>query len=246
MFPRRWRPAIDGDAPAGHVIETYQTAHHGAWMFGATRLAGELRPGTISVLPDGYGGVYRCGPLEVAQVRLTPRRLQANANDRRVELHPQIGVEDATAARLIEVLADEANEESATFVDQGLDLLCLHLIRKHAAVAAPRRGLARWQLERAFRYLHAHLGTNVDLGELAAVVGLSRYHFSVAFKLATGETPHGALTRIRIDRARELLADPALAVTEVALAVGFQTPSAFAATFRRLVATSPSAYRRRL
>jgi AraC family transcriptional regulator len=47
-------------------------------------------------------------------------------------------------------------------------------------------------------------------------------------------------------RARELLARSGLSVTEVALAVGYETPSAFAAAFRAIVGVTPSAFRRAL
>lgn len=47
-------------------------------------------------------------------------------------------------------------------------------------------------------------------------------------------------------RARELLAEPTLSIIQVALAVGYQTPSAFAASFRKATNLTPSAFRRSL
>ena len=51
---------------------------------------------------------------------------------------------------------------------------------------------------------------------------------------------------MRIARAKELLADPDMPVTEIGLCVGYQTPSSFAASFRKTVGMSPSEFRRRL
>jgi AraC family transcriptional regulator len=85
---------------------------------------------------------------------------------------------------------------------------------------------------------------DISLDELAALVTLSRFHFCTAFRLATGRTPHEWLTELRMNRARELLSDPVLRITDIALAVGYETPSAFAATFRRSVGTTPSEFRR--
>ncbi len=87
---------------------------------------------------------------------------------------------------------------------------------------------------------------DIGLEELAALVGLSRFHFCTAFRLATGRTPYEALRWHRMDRARKLLAEPALRIIDVALAVGYQTPSAFAASFRRAVGISPTEFRRKL
>jgi AraC-like DNA-binding protein len=84
------------------------------------------------------------------------------------------------------------------------------------------------------------------LQELADLVGRSRFHFCRAFRDATGRTPPQALMLLRVKRARQLLANPANSVTEVALAVGYQTPSAFALAFRRAVGETPAAYRKRL
>jgi AraC family transcriptional regulator len=91
-----------------------------------------------------------------------------------------------------------------------------------------------------------HLDQDISLDELAALVSLSRFHFCTAFRLATGQTPHNWLTAIRIQQARRLLAEPDLPIIHVALAVGYQTPSAFAATFRNATGVTPSAFRRAL
>jgi AraC family transcriptional regulator len=94
--------------------------------------------------------------------------------------------------------------------------------------------------------MREHLGQDVGLQDLASALRLSRFHFCTAFRLATGHTPHEWLTRLRMERARKLLGDESLRVTDIALATGYQTPSAFAARFRRHVGVSPSEYRRRL
>ncbi len=132
-----------------------------------------------------------------------------------------------------------------------MDLLCTQLVRAHSTfgslqVPAPRRGLADWQVRRVTAHMHERLDENVGLDELAGLVGLSRFHFCTAFRLATGQTPHNWLTALRMGRARALLADPRLPVTEVALAVGYQTPSAFTAAFRRAERVTPSEFRKSL
>jgi AraC family transcriptional regulator len=64
--------------------------------------------------------------------------------------------------------------------------------------------------------------------------------------LATGRTPYELLISLRMERARDLLRDPRLQVTDVAFAVGYKTPSSFAAAFHKLVGVTPSAFRRGL
>ncbi|WP_456834732.1 helix-turn-helix transcriptional regulator [Bradyrhizobium sp. USDA 4509] len=59
-------------------------------------------------------------------------------------------------------------------------------------------------------------------------------------------TPHVWLSRQRMLLAQRLLSDPNLLISEVALAVGYSTQSAFAQTFRRIVGTTPRSFRRSL
>jgi AraC-like DNA-binding protein len=91
-----------------------------------------------------------------------------------------------------------------------------------------------------------NLARDVALDDLAGLVGLNRYYFCHAFRCATGYTPHQWLTKLRMDLARQLLAEPPLRIIDVALAVGYQTPSAFAARFRKAIGVTPTEFRRKL
>ncbi len=135
------------------------------------------------------------------------------------------------------------------FVEQALDLLCTHLLRTHstvgeAPVSGQQRGLPQWQVRRVAAYMSDRLDQTIGLDELAALTSLSRSHFCTAFRHATGRTPHEWLTGLRMEQAQQLLRDPRIRITDVALAVGYQTPSAFSAAFRRHTGATPSAFRR--
>jgi AraC-like DNA-binding protein len=82
----------------------------------------------------------------------------------------------------------------------------------------------------------------LDVPALAREAHASRAHFIRSFKQAFGETPHQYLLRRRIERAKELLRNTPLAITEVSLAVGFRSLGSFSTAFRQLVGESPSAY----
>lgn len=85
----------------------------------------------------------------------------------------------------------------------------------------------------------------LDVSALATIAHVSPSHFIRAFKHAFGETPHRYLQRRRIERAMALLRDTVTPVTEVSLAVGFQSLGTFSRTFSDIVGVSPTAYRRR-
>ncbi len=108
------------------------------------------------------------------------------------------------------------------------------------------RGLAPWQLRRVAQHVEANIDRVISLGELAELVRLSRFHFCTAFRLATGKTPGDWITDARIARAIELLEAHAMSITEIALEVGYETPSSFTARFRQRTNMTPSEYRRGL
>jgi AraC-like DNA-binding protein len=101
----------------------------------------------------------------------------------------------------------------------------------------------RQRLLRARTLIDARYQEALDLDQIARHAHFSRYYFIRLFRLAYGETPHQYLTRRRIEKAKELLAAGELTVTEVCLAVGFQSLGSFSALFTRLVGQPPQRYR---
>jgi AraC-like DNA-binding protein len=84
----------------------------------------------------------------------------------------------------------------------------------------------------------------VSLPDVAAQANLSPYHFLRVYKRAYGETPHEFLTRLRIERAKTLLARGSHNVTEACFEVGFSSLGSFSNLFADRVGLSPSEYRR--
>ena len=259
----RWRHGALHDTLAGmpgHVILTYYGRDQDiVWRSAGHRIASRTRTGTVTVIPGGHDGRWDiAGPIEVSHVFLTEERLQHCADmlarGQRVELLGRVGFEDPAAARILELLGRDAahgDASSRLFTEQAIDLLCTQLLRGHSSFGAlpvegPRRGLADWQTSRVISFMRDHLDAAISLDDLAGLVNLSRFHFCTAFRLATGQTPHEWLVRQRVARACELLAEPSLSITEIALMVGYQTPSSFAAAFRRVTSVTPRDFRMRL
>jgi AraC family transcriptional regulator len=258
----QWRNvAFDSYVPGlkEHVIVGHFTGVSDAWTKTDGRvLEARSAPGSIDVIPAGHDGWRRAsGNIEVSNVFLSIKRLQACsdqiARGQRVELVDRLGFDDPKLFTLLQLLNDEISPElplSRLFMEQLIDLICTQLLRSHSELAAPdlarpRRGLAPWRVRQVISAMRERLADDIGLDELAAVAGLSRFHFCSAFRLATGQTPHQCLTALRMERARQLLADPARRIIDIALEVGYQTPSAFAVVFRRVVGVTPTEFRRR-
>lgn len=100
----------------------------------------------------------------------------------------------------------------------------------------------RW-LEESREFLRACACEPVQLPDVAAVAHVSPFHFHRTFVRAYGETPHAFLTRLRVDRAKALLATTDLPVVEICLAVGYSSVGTFSRRFAELVGRSPTEYR---
>ena len=113
--------------------------------------------------------------------------------------------------------------------------------------APPRRGQDDLliPLRRARDYADRHHTEPLDLDTLAAVAGLSRFHFQRLFTATYGMSPAVYLSRRRLERAQDLLRSTNLTVTEVCHAVGFASLGSFSARFRELVGETPSDFQRR-
>lgn len=81
--------------------------------------------------------------------------------------------------------------------------------------------------------------------ELARRAGMSQFHFLRRWKEAFGVTPHEDLTRLRIARAKQLLAAQQLSVTDVCLELGFSSVGSFSTLFAERTGCPPTAWRRR-
>ena len=83
----------------------------------------------------------------------------------------------------------------------------------------------------------------LDVDDMARAAGLSRAHFSRAFRAAFGEPPHAYLLTRRLERAAALLRTTDRSVADVCLSVGLQSIGSFTTSFTRTYGVSPTAYR---
>lgn len=134
------------------------------------------------------------------------------------------------------------------FIDHVALALSIHLAGKYGNVAQlPRQwggGLAPWQERRAKDLIDTYLDRGPTLDELAQACGLSKRHFSRAFRQSIGMAPHQWLQQRRIDKAKQMLGKPASSLSAIAQACGFADQSHFTKVFARVVGITPREWRR--
>jgi AraC family transcriptional regulator len=126
--------------------------------------------------------------------------------------------------------------------------LAIHLLQHHAfrslELRNHRGGLPQASLRQVLEHIQAHLDQELPVTGLAALAQMSPFHFSRLFKQSTGLSPHQYLLRQRIERAKELLAEPRHRIAAVSYELGFPHQSHFTTIFRKLVGTTPRDYQR--
>ena len=99
------------------------------------------------------------------------------------------------------------------------------------------------EIWKARNFIHEHSDEELSLTQVAKAVNISPNHLSEKFKQVTGINFVEYIARIRFEKARGLLHDRNLRVSEIAFAVGFQSLSQFNRVFKKLSGKSPTEYR---
>lgn len=161
-------------------------------------------------------------------------------------------IKDETLTQMAREIAREIADEQigrAAMLETLVRQLAIHLLRHHFTVRKSdqielsRAGPVDRRLRRAIEFMHDNFGRELSLEEVAASAYLSEYHFARLFKQITGVTPHVYLANLRLERARKLLADTALPISEIAAAVGYQSQSHFGKMFKSVTGVTPRVYR---
>jgi AraC-like DNA-binding protein len=101
-------------------------------------------------------------------------------------------------------------------------------------------------IRRAKEYISAHQGEELRLTGVARAVNTSPFYFCKMFKKATGLNFTDYVSRVRIEKAKNLLLNRNLRVSEIAYEVGFQSLTHFNRVFKKVLGVPPTQYRARL
>lgn len=104
-------------------------------------------------------------------------------------------------------------------------------------------GLSTWRENLAKQMILDHLDETLEVTELARACALSRSHFSRAFKCSTGLSPQDWIRQQRIARAKQLIQNTDLTLTQISLECGFCDQAHFSHIFTRSEGVTPFAWR---
>lgn len=219
----------------------------------------DVAPGEICVVGAGAAPHEMCwrssthgSTIEVVDLYLDPVALRVGEEDSalpEVPAHWRVLSDPLLQQLLLELSGglSEPGSEEDLFGEVATQLIALQLGRAHTETRRLRRlrrgGLTPVALRRVREFIAAHLRQEIRLEQLAAVAGLSCYHFARSFKLSTGLSPHAFVVHCRVEEAKRLLARTTLPIAEVARRTGFKGPSQLSTRFRAMTQQTPTAYR---
>ncbi|MGK3996991.1 AraC family transcriptional regulator [Sorangium sp. So ce1024] len=206
--------------------------------------------GTVHYGGDGAPTTIVAGGLHFTDARLNP--LVASLPEL-IHVQGDGGVTTRWLQSTLQFVAAEMDAELPGYelvAGRLADVLFVQALRTHVAsvtCGAPSWLRALWDpaLGVALQRMHERPADPWTVEALARAAGMSRSAFAARFKGALGVAPLEYLTRWRMRRAAEMLADDAASTAAVASAVGYDTDGAFVKAFKRHMGETPGAYRRK-
>lgn len=143
------------------------------------------------------------------------------------------------ATRVVPARQHEAVVKLLTIFAQHLSMLSNQVIVQQDHAEPP-------VITRAKEYIQEHQTENLRLGHVAKACNTSTFYFCKMFKKITGINFTDYLSRVRIEKSKNLLLNPNLRVSEIAFEVGFQSLTHFNRVFKKILGQSPTEYRAQL
>ncbi len=127
----------------------------------------------------------------------------------------------------------------------------LSIFAQHISVVSNQIVVGREHAEspvirKAKEFIVENQAEDLSLGQVAKAVNTSVFHFCKMFKKATGLNFTEYVSRVRVEKARNLLLNPNLRISEIAYEVGFQSLTHFNRVFKKITGQSPTDYRGQL
>ena len=219
----------------------------------------KLEPGAITIVPAGMS-IDWCQlddePSEALHLYLDPQFLRTTAESidvdySQISIAPQFGIRDEHIHHIGMSLHHElkdANVVGRLYADSLAKVLAMQLVRRYSylkGLQTSRGGMAPRKLRKAIEFINNNLDEEqaVAIHAVADEVQMSSSHFSRVFKQSMGVSPNVYMTEQRIERAKKLLSETDFRIADIALRTGFASQSHFTSTFRKLVWTTPKAFR---
>ena len=196
------------------------------------------------VLPADASGICEYdSPLDVLMVEMTPQVLTEVGMMDKQDFAPIFGSLDPLILQLI-LNAECLNQGGALYQETmhwALATQLRHTLQPDLTHTPPLQDL---RLRQVIDYIHDHLADDLTLSVMANIAAMSHYHFSRAFKTATGKSPLQYVITERLELAKVLLRTTNMSIAQICLRIGYNDLSRFSQHFKRMTGATPGQFRK--
>lgn len=190
-------------------------------------------------------GTETIGFLQTGQV--LKQKPTESSFRRAVKQAEDLGVDiDNEKARQAYLQTPVVSQKRIDSVSNLLAIFADHLSMKSNQIAVQSANAEPPIITRARQFIDEHHSEDLSLGQVAQAVHTSLFYFCKLFKKALGINFTEYVSRVRTEKAKNLLLNPNLRVSEIAYEVGFQSLTHFNRVFKKVVGQSPTEYRSHL
>jgi AraC-like DNA-binding protein len=214
--------------------DSMESASNATCAYGLCEAAVPIRLGseTIGFLQTGQVLRRKPSDAEIDHAAATAREMGVEASDETIR---QAFCETPVVApKRLEALT------------QLLSTFAEHLALRTNQLAVAEAHSEPPMITKAKEFIRQHYMEELSLGQVAKAVHASMFHFCKQFRKSAGVTFTEFVSRTRTEKAKDLLLNPNLRISEIAYEVGFQSLTHFNRVFKKIVGESPTTYRDRL
>lgn len=215
--------------------------------------------GDIDIIPAGIPSLWELKEKDTAFIMsISPELLNMVAEEcdfdpSRIEIRNRFQMRDTQLENIGWALKAEMQSGypcGNLYLESLAVSVAARLVRCHSSVSAesekPNGRLPGRRLKDVLSYIEDNLSQSLSLDDIAAVAGLSVSHFKSLFRESVGLPVHQYVIRRRVERAKSLLGEGRMPISQIALETGFAHQSHLAHHMRRLLGVSPKALREML
>lgn len=220
---------------------------------------GTVVHGDIEIIPPGTPSVWEITEKDTyLALSVSPELLntvveELDLDPSRVEIRNRFQVRDSQLENIgwaLKAEMESGYQCGRLYFESLATAVAARLVRCHSSVSREPRKLNGRMSERRLRevlsYIEGNLNRNIALGDIAAVAGVSVSHFKSLFRESVGMPAHQYLIRRRVERAKNLIGEGTLSISQIAYETGFAHQSHLARHMRRVLGVTPKALREML